>query len=560
VESLNSIILPRMPTNIVYNLPASKQRERVKLHHPPREHLPVRRIWNNTNEERSMKNHHPLWRMPMRRCNFGAKLLVIFLLMLITQACSFSYELRDQSHRPRETFRSLRKSPVDPLRLTLQTTRISHRLYTQTGIHAQQGPDLESWFQRIYQFARFRRKSVVETGKMVSKKILQVSLAILGVLLVVSAPMAAHASAVADTTPAIAVSPAASTVGAAVAAVATRPVSVMVELKLTLRLVYAALMGATLGKERSLARHSAGVRTMALVAMGASAFTICSAFGFLNFPGRYDPSRMAANVASGVGFVGAGVITTTSTQHQQQQKSKGGSSKPASSVVHGLTTAATIWLSAAVGVACGVGLYAVATTTAATTILILRLGRIRPKIRPASKKEPTLTQEHDHKLPESASKHHILEEEEHDHHDDEHYAETHDTSVWDEHPNHEDQEEGEQRESSSKEDLGYLESLSPVNQASFSKSIRKPHTSRKSRRQLYPLENRVDPMARLIKNGYGGSNSTSDGILFSFEEMQGLYFEMLEQYVRRRRRFSPSSSVRSEQQLPDRRKKDRYGP
>jgi MFS superfamily sulfate permease-like transporter len=70
---------------------------------------------------------------------------------------------------------------------------------------------------------------------------------------------------------------------------------------------------------------------------------------------------MAANVISGVGFVGAGVITTTA--HQRQN------------VVHGLTTAATIWLSAAVGVACGVGLSRIATTAAITTLVILRLGR-----------------------------------------------------------------------------------------------------------------------------------------------------------------------------------------
>ncbi len=106
---------------------------------------------------------------------------------------------------------------------------------------------------------------------------------------------------------------------------------------------------------------------MALVAMGASAFTICSAYGFLAFPGKYDPSRMAANVASGVGFVGAGVITTTGDKNQN--------------VVHGLTTAATIWLSAGVGVACGVGLFRIATTASLATISILRLGRAKPKTR-----------------------------------------------------------------------------------------------------------------------------------------------------------------------------------
>jgi putative Mg2+ transporter-C (MgtC) family protein len=76
-------------------------------------------------------------------------------------------------------------------------------------------------------------------------------------------------------------------------------------------------------------RKTAGVRTMALVAMGASAFTVVSAYGFVGFD-KYDASRMAASVASGVGFVGAGVITTTASDKSQN-------------VVHGLTTAATIW-------------------------------------------------------------------------------------------------------------------------------------------------------------------------------------------------------------------------
>jgi putative Mg2+ transporter-C (MgtC) family protein len=151
----------------------------------------------------------------------------------------------------------------------------------------------------------------------------------------------------------------------AAALLAASPVSADVEFRLSCRLVYAAILGACLGKERSSAKHSAGVRTMALVAMGASAFTVCSSFGFLAFP-HYDPSRMAANVASGVGFVGAGVITTTMSDKSQ-------------SVVHGLTTAAAIWLSAAVGVACGTGLFRIATTAAFTTIGILRLGRSKPK-------------------------------------------------------------------------------------------------------------------------------------------------------------------------------------
>jgi len=176
------------------------------------------------------------------------------------------------------------------------------------------------------------------------------------------------------------------------------------ELRLTIRLIYAALMGAALGKERSNSKHSAGVRTMSLVSMGAAAFTICSSYGF---SGRADPSRMAANVASGVSFLGAGVITTSARNTQN--------------VVHGLTTAATIWLSAAVGVACGVGLLRIATTSAITTLFILRLGRCKQKDQDRLEFE---TESHGTRI----SRQHA-EEDSSDAH-----ADIHMTSDWDEHP------------------------------------------------------------------------------------------------------------------------------
>lgn len=231
------------------------------------------------------------------------------------------------------------------------------------------------------------------------------------------APMRAAASTIAE--------PLTAKTAAAVQTYSARfvasPVSAAVELKLSLRLFWAALLGAALGKERSFAKHSAGVRTMALVAMGASAFTVCSSHGFVQMASlgmRCDPSRMAANVASGVGFVGAGVITTTASNQQN--------------VVHGLTTAATIWLSAAVGVACGVGLLRVATTAAFTTISILRLGRQKPRYRsdpvPATDAPTTLASET------TTSKTEDLVEVVDDDRDDDNLAEIHDTSVWDEHP------------------------------------------------------------------------------------------------------------------------------
>lgn len=192
------------------------------------------------------------------------------------------------------------------------------------------------------------------------------------------------------------------------------PIPASLEFKLTLRLIVAAFLGAGLGKERSIAKHSAGVRTMALVAMGASTFTVCSLYGFNIFGAKHDPGRMASQVASGVGFVGAGVITSTSHMNGRN-------------IVHGLTTAATIWLSAGVGVACGTGLYQVATAAAALTIFILRLGRVRPlpeshpgtnanprrRFIPAELSATPLNWQHTE--------------------DDDSFAETHDTAEWDEH-------------------------------------------------------------------------------------------------------------------------------
>ena len=77
---------------------------------------------------------------------------------------------------------------------------------------------------------------------------------------------------------------------ATVAPIITCPVSAATELRLMGRLIYAALIGAALGKERSLAKHSAGVRTMSLVSMGATVFIVCSCYGFANFP-RVDGKR-----------------------------------------------------------------------------------------------------------------------------------------------------------------------------------------------------------------------------------------------------------------------------
>ena len=145
------------------------------------------------------------------------------------------------------------------------------------------------------------------------------------------------------------------------------------EIDICLRLIVASLGGAAVGLERSSSDRPAGVRTMALVSLGAAVFTICSMYGFLSVASdamgtKVDPSRMASNVVSGVGFLGAGVITNN-------RQASGIYDRQSS--VNGLTTAAAIWVSAAVGVACGAGMYVVGASAAASTVAILRFGRVK---------------------------------------------------------------------------------------------------------------------------------------------------------------------------------------
>ena len=115
------------------------------------------------------------------------------------------------------------------------------------------------------------------------------------------------------------------------------------------RLVMSVLFGTIIGWERRQADRPAGIRTMSLVSLGSCLFSICSAFAFIDGPMAWDASRVSAAIPSGVGFLGAGLI------FKEAEKDK--HSGETTHVVHGLTTAAAIWLSAAVGVACGGELY-----------------------------------------------------------------------------------------------------------------------------------------------------------------------------------------------------------
>ncbi len=124
------------------------------------------------------------------------------------------------------------------------------------------------------------------------------------------------------------------------------------EADMVIRLMIAAVAGAITGYERERAEKPAGLRTMALVCVGAALFTVCSIYGFL--PG-VDTSRVASSIVAGVGFLGAGSIIRGELG------------------VQGLTTAATIWVVASVGLAIGAGLYLAGLVTLGLVLIILRL-------------------------------------------------------------------------------------------------------------------------------------------------------------------------------------------
>jgi putative Mg2+ transporter-C (MgtC) family protein len=126
-----------------------------------------------------------------------------------------------------------------------------------------------------------------------------------------------------------------------------------------LRLTVAGGLGAMVGFERELRDREAGIRTHLLVSLGSALFTIISAYGFHEFLAnggsvvRTDPSRIAAQIVTGIGFLGAGAIIREGLS------------------VRGLTTAATLWVVAAIGMACGAGYYWPAVAVTGLTILAL---------------------------------------------------------------------------------------------------------------------------------------------------------------------------------------------
>ena len=130
---------------------------------------------------------------------------------------------------------------------------------------------------------------------------------------------------------------------------------------MTLRLLLAIALGAIIGYQRERASKAAGLRTHILISLGAAVFTVVSIFGF---SGAVDPSRVAAGVVAGVGFIGAGVIFR-------------GMGTEGSARVAGLTTAASIWAAAAVGLAAGAGLWLIAVIAGLAVVGILMIPKVR---------------------------------------------------------------------------------------------------------------------------------------------------------------------------------------
>jgi putative Mg2+ transporter-C (MgtC) family protein len=127
------------------------------------------------------------------------------------------------------------------------------------------------------------------------------------------------------------------------------------QIDITLRILVAALLGAGLGLEREVHGHPAGMRTHTLVSLGSAVFTVLSIYGFPKMAdtAATDPSRISAQVVTGIGFLGAGAIIKYGTN------------------IRGLTTAASLWVVASIGLAAGAGAYFLAVAGTAIALLAL---------------------------------------------------------------------------------------------------------------------------------------------------------------------------------------------
>ena len=135
------------------------------------------------------------------------------------------------------------------------------------------------------------------------------------------------------------------------------------EILLLTRVLAACVLGSAIGLERELTNKYAGLRTHILVCLGSCIFTILSIYAFpaAVYGSHGDPARISAQILTGIGFIGGGTVL------------RHGSS------VYGLTTAATLWVSAAIGMACGTGMVDVAFLTTLFSVCVLVLIRIFEK-------------------------------------------------------------------------------------------------------------------------------------------------------------------------------------
>ena len=146
-----------------------------------------------------------------------------------------------------------------------------------------------------------------------------------------------------------------------------------IDLEMMARVTLAFLLGGVIGYEREIIQRPAGLRTHMLVAAGSAAFTLASVYAFEGQGTVRDPARLAAQIVTGVGFLGAGTIWRTP------------------STVRGLTTAASIWLVAAAGLLAGAGMYLIAIFTTICGFITLRWGRPPARRRRMTTGEPSIT-------------------------------------------------------------------------------------------------------------------------------------------------------------------------
>ncbi|MBI3973556.1 MAG: MgtC/SapB family protein [Chloroflexi bacterium] len=136
-----------------------------------------------------------------------------------------------------------------------------------------------------------------------------------------------------------------------------RELSWALQAELLGRLLLSVLLGSVLGWERQMGQHPAGLRTHMLVALGATAYTIAGTYGVAGLGTVQDPGRVAAQIVTGIGFIGAGTIWRSSSEQ---------------GIIRGLTTAASIWVAASIGMLAGFGLYVLAIGSALLGLVVLR--------------------------------------------------------------------------------------------------------------------------------------------------------------------------------------------